>query len=220
MNCKNCDNKLTDNSLFCNKCGNSIKLKEFTKVPTNPKHKLNKKGWFIFTTIAFISLLIIVGGYFFRIIKSTKNIPQSCIFARKVFYAEKSTVYVSGTLTGNGVGYKNSTTAITCSKQTKKCLINTIFEIRPPKSVCQLSRLGSPSSMSIVKWNDHVITATDTDFYDTYSCVKTTINIDLGSKEVLWIQEPINQSALGCKDIKDPKIYKWTIENPAYWNKK
>lgn len=122
-------------------------------------------------------------------------------------------MYVAGTLTGEGQN-GNSTTAITCFKNKMECLVNTIEGISG--TTCQLSRLTSPQAFPIVKWDDYIITATDETSYDTYSCFKTTINIDRKSEVVSWVQEPINQSQISCKDVKDNKIYKWTIEDPLW----
>jgi hypothetical protein len=172
-----------------------------------------KDSWF---KIILMIILAVVVGYFWGK-SSILAIPTQYIFDSKTFSDNKignfESVYVAGTLTGDDQD-GNGTTSITCTKDKMECLVNTIQGIS--KTSCQLSRLDSPQSFPIVKWDDYVITATDGNPYDTFSCFKTTINIDRKSEVVSWVQEPINQSQMSCKDIKDEKIYKWTIEDPAW----
>jgi hypothetical protein len=52
---------------------------------------------------------------------------QDIVFARKAFFDSAQTtdddyVYVAGTLTGEGVGYKNNTTAVVCYRERMECL--------------------------------------------------------------------------------------------------
>ncbi len=173
--------------------------------------KFIKENW---VKLILVIAVAIVGYYFGRISNKSTVLSQTYVFAPKAFYDNKVSLYVAGTLTGDDDGYKNSTTAISCSKDRMECLISTIQGIS--KTSCQLGRLDSPLSLPIVKWDDYVITAIDESPYDTFSCTKTTINIDRKSEVVLWVQEPINQSQLSCKDFQDNKIYKWTIEDPAW----
>jgi hypothetical protein len=162
---------------------------------------------------------IILGGFYYVSQLNKQNsistrVSSGYVFAPKAFYAEKESVYVSGTRTGEGEN-GNNTAAITCSKQKMECLIVDVRGIS--ETSCQLSRLASPLAIPITKWNDYTIIATDKNSYDTYSCFQTTISIDLNSEDVLWVEEPINQSQLSCKDVSDNKIRKWTIENPPFW---
>lgn len=173
-----------------------------------------KSKQYNYIILAILIVLAIFGGYSW----GKKSIPSSVqtgyIFAPKAFYAEKEAVYVSGTRTGedeNG----NNTVAITCSKQKMECLIVDVRGISGTS--CQISRVASPLAIPITEWNDYTVIATDKNPYDKYSCFQTTISIDLRSEQVLWVEEPVNQSQLSCKDISDNKIHKWTIENPPFW---
>ena len=40
-------------------------------------------------------------------------------------------------------------------------------------------------------------------FESQFSCVKTTITIERSTKEVLWVEEPVNQSLPLCKDAEN-----------------
>lgn len=166
-------------------------------------------------SVVFI-ILASVAGYFFGK-NSIKNKPTDYIFDSKSFFDRKvgsfESIYVAGTLTGEGYD-GNNTTVISCSKDKMECLTNSIFGIS--ETSCQLGRLDAPKAFSIIKWDDYVVIATDEIPYDTFSCYKTTINIDRKSQTAEWVQEPINQSQISCADIKDSKIYKWTIEDPSW----
>jgi hypothetical protein len=140
--------------------------------------------------------------------------PADILFAPKRFYEDDTfgRVYVAGTLTGPGVGYKNNTYAITCYKERGQCLGNGIYHI----GANQIGRLDSPTEYEISKWNSYEIVASDPD--SPVQCTKTTISILRKSKTVVWVQEPVNQTNAICKD-SDTILYKWTLEDPE-WNKK
>src|SRR5438552_3975086 len=80
--------------------------------------------------------------------RSVQASPPNYIFDSKTFSDFKNgsfeSIYVAGTLTGDGVGYENNTTAVTCSKDTMECLVNSIQGIS--KTSCQLGRLSSPQA--------------------------------------------------------------------------
>jgi hypothetical protein len=157
--------------------------------------------------IIVISLLcLVVGG--------CDNRPTSIIFARKAFgdHEQLGWIYVAGTLAGSGLGYPNNTCAITCYKDRGTCFINQVWQIGPN----QVGRLETPMEYPITKWNSYEIVATEPD--SPVQCVKTTITIVRKSETVLWVQEPVNQTEVTCKD-SDTALYKWTIEEPE-WTKR
>ena len=167
-----------------------------------------------------IIIIIVVAAIAYMFGKnSIQTIPTQYIFDNKTFNHYKNgsfeSLYVAGTLTGDGVGYNDNTMSIMCAKDKMECLVNSIQGIS--KAACQLSRLGSPTSYPITKWDNYSIVATDASPYDTFSCTKNTINIDLQSQVAELVQEPINQSSLSCKDFNDTKIYKWTIDDPQWY---
>jgi len=65
--------------------------------------------------------------------------PQSIIFALKNFSDTGDMVHVEGTLTGDGIGYKNNRSALTCYQDRRECLAihidaqgQQVFSIGPP----------------------------------------------------------------------------------------
>lgn len=185
-----------------------------------------KENW---VKLILVVAVVIVGYYLGRLSNQPKILPKTYIFAPKTFFDNKDIasnfgnqqVYVAGTLTGNDIehnvyilGNKDNTIAITCYKDRMECLVNSIIGIS--KTSCQLGRLDAPLPLPIMKWDNYVIIATDENKFDTFDCTKTTINIDRKLETVLWVQEPINQSQLSCKDFHDNEIYKWTIEDPQW----
>ena len=136
---------------------------------------------------------------------------QQIVFDSKHFYDSAQTtgdafVYIAGTLTGDGVGYKNNTVAVTCYKDRMECLMESVEQIGPN----QVGRLESPISYPITKWSAYEIVAADST--DTPHCRKTTISIVRTSQSAVWVEEPINQSSAECKD-DDTRVRKWTIED-------
>ena len=141
---------------------------------------------------------------------------QQIVFAPKAYYDSAETalgdvyVYVAGTLAGEGVFYKNNTVAVTCYKDQMECLIYSIDQI----GANQLGRLDAPTTYPVAKWAKDEVVASDA--ADAVNCRKDTISIVRQSHTVVWVQEPINQSAAACKDA-DTRLLKWTIDDPPSW---
>ncbi|MBU6415210.1 hypothetical protein KGQ34_03145, partial [Patescibacteria group bacterium] len=154
--------------------------------------KFIKENWI---KLILVVVIAIVAYYFGRLSNQPKILPETYIFSQKTFFDNKDIVSnfgnrfeevsVSGTLTGNDIehnvhivgilGNKDNTIAITCYKDRMECLVNSIVGIS--KTSCQLGMLNT-LSLPIIKWDDYVITATDENKFDTFDCIKTTINID------------------------------------------
>ena len=139
---------------------------------------------------------------------------QDIIFAAKVFYDSAKTkadgfVFVGGTLTGEGIAYKNNTVMIACYKDRNECLFSAVDQIGPG----QVGRLGAPDAYAIKTWSPDEILATG---YYASDCRKITINIDRKTEAAGWVEEPANQSRAACKSA-DSKTYKWSIEDPPFW---
>ena len=112
-------------------------------------------------------------------------------------------VGISGTLTGDNVGYKNNNTyAIFCNKERQECLISSIEDIGPG----HIGRLDYPYWFPITRWNAYEVVATEET--DDWHCSRTTITIVRKSQTALWVQEPINQTRPGCEksDTKDRQV--------------
>jgi hypothetical protein len=174
--------------------------------------------WFI----AFVAVSILLFRHFQwtsaerpdRQSKSSES--ENMIFGIKVFYdsAETATgdgfVTIKGTLTGDGVDYKNNSINVACYKDRGECLVSSIEQI----SSNQLSSLNGPSIYPITKWDAYEVIATGSS--NAEDCRKVTINLERKTQTAVWVEEPINQSRAACKDA-DTKIYKWTIEDPPFW---
>ena len=125
---------------------------------------------------------------------------RQIVFAPKSFSdSARSTgdgyVYAAGTLTGNGITFKNNTVAVACYRDRMECLTYSV-EQRPNQVGSFTMTLRYP----VTKWDAHEIIATeDTTFTD---CRKTTITIERESETVLWVEEAINQSRAACKDAE------------------
>ena len=142
--------------------------------------------------------------------KRDEQVDQQIVFAAKAYYDSGEYLYIAGTLTGEGVYYKNNTLAVTCYKERMECLTYTVEQIGPN----QVGRLDSPTSYPVTKWDEYEIVATGN--ADAVGCRKDTISIVRKSETAVWVQEPINQSQAAC--IKaDTRVLKWTIENSPKW---
>ena len=136
---------------------------------------------------------------------------EQIIFDSKAFYDSEQTtgegqVYIAGTLTGDGVFYKNNSVAVTCYKDRMECLTYSVEQIGSN----QVGRLDSPKRYPVTEWNAYEIVATDSD--DSMNCRKATISIVRKSGTAVWVEEPINQSRATCKN-SDSRVLKWTIED-------
>jgi hypothetical protein len=150
----------------------------------------------------------------FAVLGCTRH-EEQLVFAPKAFYDSAQTtgdgqVYIAGTLTGDGVSYKNNTVAVTCYKDRMECLTYSVEEIGPN----QVGRLDSPATYPVTKWGPYEIVATDSG--DALNCRKVTISIVRKSETVVWVEEPVNQSRAACKNT-DTRLLKWTIEDPPAW---
>ena len=121
-------------------------------------------------------------------------------------------VGISGTLTGDGVAYRNNTYAIACYKELGNCFISSVEQIGPK----HIGRMDYPYYFPIIRWTASEVVALDDP--GSIGCVKTTITLSRDSKTALWVREPVNQTSPYCKDA-DTKIRKWTIENSFAFKK-
>ena len=77
----------------------------------------------------------------------------------------------------------------------------------------QVGRLANENSFEVKRWSSDEIVAEEIWADD---CIKSTLSISIKREVALIDQEPINQSALACRD-KDTHLYKWTIEDSPEW---
>lgn len=140
-------------------------------------------------------------------VNSARCAEGDIIFDSKSFADNGLAVGISGTLTGDGVLFKNNTYSIWCIKDRRECLIATIAQMSGSGN--HIGRLDYPYTMPITKWTASEVVAADDP--SDWSCFKTTITIERKSETALWVQEPINQANPACLK-SDTKIHKLTIK--------
>jgi hypothetical protein len=135
----------------------------------------------------------------------------SIIFAPKNYYDSEQMVAISGTLTGPGMAYPNNTYSIGCYQERKECWLTSVNAIGDE----QVGRMDAPYEYDIRSWTNNEIVAV----YDgAFGCFKTTITIARTTKELLWVEEPVNQTKPFCKDAEN-KIRKFSIEDSPGWKR-
>jgi hypothetical protein len=142
------------------------------------------------------------------------------IFNMKNFTDTGDMVHVEGTLTGDGIGYKNNRSALTCYHDTEECIATHIdAEGR------QLFSIGPPVMFTIRLWTADRILA---DF--AVPCGKKPKS-GFPDNPLLqeewqsnasdtWIIDRTRQTAeLTNHPCLGARIYHWTIEDPPFWKK-
>jgi hypothetical protein len=76
-----------------------------------------------------------------------------------------------------------------------------------------VSRVTFPGIMPVTSWTNSEIVAQDESM-----CSRTTISIERMRGEVLWVQEPINQTKTWCAK-SETRLLTWTMEDPAYYKR-
>lgn len=134
------------------------------------------------------------------------------IFDNKHFHDLGDSIGISGTLTGDGLAYKNNTYSIFCVKDRQECFIASIEQIGERL----VGRLDYAYSIPITKWNADEVVATQE--ASDLSCWKTTITLTRKTQTALWVEEPINRSLAQCQKL-DGKVKYYTIEDSLGWKK-
>lgn len=167
--------------------------------------------WGVFIIGLLIGAIGGAGGILYFIEKNKSADDGNVVFAQKNFYDTEQMVLVSGTMTGTGIAYPNNTYAIGCYKDQKECWLTSVDQIGPN----HIGRMDAPYSYEITKWTPYeVVAGAD----GTFGCFKTTITIERKTKEVLWVEEPVNQAQPQCKNA-DTNIRKYSVEDSPGWKK-
>jgi len=132
---------------------------------------------------------------------------EDIIFPNKLFMNTKAYLYVAGTLTADWIGYKNNTYSMLCVPE--ECMVASTQQIGPR----QVARIDGPTVYPVVRWTDDEVAASGNAL-----CSKTTITIGGQTKTLLWVETPINQTEIACKDV-DPAVRKATIEHSLHWQR-
>jgi hypothetical protein len=121
-------------------------------------------------------------------------------------------VHISGTITGDHIGYPNNTLTANCIQREMKCHVATIEQIGD-------NQMGTIdlADFDVVKWTTGEIKAQDTNpSEDTVSCNMTTLSVDRPGGKVAYVTQPINITRPIC--VKAENItYKRTIETSPGW---
>jgi len=138
---------------------------------------------------------------------------MSTEFARKSYNDDKNEVVtVSGTLTGE-IEFPNNTCSIACYRDLDQCWIACVQAI----SETQLGPITAPFFHEISSWTANEIVATSSVSSGAFiACYRTTIKIERLTEQVLWIEEPVNQTEPICKDSEN-KSRKSSIEDAPRW---
>jgi hypothetical protein len=144
-------------------------------------------------------------------VNSQPKNDTNIIFPNRAFSDGGDIVSITGRLAGDGVGYKNNAETISCYKQEKECELQDLEQIGPN----QIGGLMPALSLPITRWDEQVITASDSEVTNPGACSHVTINIDRKMQVALYVQQPANQTALFCQHT-DAKTYKWTVEHSLW----
>ena len=133
---------------------------------------------------------------------------EDIVFSIKTFLGTKDYVAAKGTLTADWIGYKNNTYSILCLPT--DCVVASVEQIGPK----QVSSIDGPISYPVIHWteNDEVVAQDDA------LCARITITLDRKTETVLWVETPINQTTVACKNA-DNDIHKASLEASLYWQR-
>jgi hypothetical protein len=146
--------------------------------------------------------------------------PPSIIFDLKNFTDTGHMVHIEGTLTGEGIGYKNNRSALTCYQDMRECI-----GIHIGTQGSQVFSIGPPVLFTVRLWTADRIVA---DF--AVPCgdkPKSGFPDNPLLKEEwqaaasdTWIIDRTRQTAeLSDHPCLGAKTYHWTIEDPPFWKK-
>ena len=138
---------------------------------------------------------------------------MSTEFAKKYFNDEKEDfVSVSGTLTGE-IEFPNNACSIACYRNLNQCWIACVQAINGS----QLGPITPPFFYEIHSWTtNEIVAASSVSSGPLIACYKTTIKIERSTEQVLWEEEPVNQTNPICKDSEN-KSRKSSIEDAPSW---
>ena len=126
------------------------------------------------------------------------------IFDQKSFIDTGRMVHVEGTLTGEGIGYKNNRAALTCYRDERQC-----ETVHIEAAGVHVSFLGPPIPFTVRLWAEDRILADS-----SAPCGGSSISFST------WIVDRARQTA---ELIEHPcigdKVYHYTIEDPPFWKK-
>jgi hypothetical protein len=160
------------------------------------------------------SLLALILVWFAMTAPPSAAEPPQVIFNLKAFDDFGHTVHVEGTLTGDGIGYKNNRSSLTCFQDSRECLA-----VHIETQGMQVFSIGMPVTFTVREWTaDRIVAdfgvpcgdAPSTRVKQEWQTTQSdTWLIDRTRKTAELIEHP----CLGAK------TYHWTIEDPEFWKK-
>ncbi|WP_316229010.1 hypothetical protein [Bradyrhizobium sp. SZCCHNR1070] len=133
---------------------------------------------------------------------------QDIVFPVKSFVGTKAYVGAKGTLVADWIAYKNNTYSIMCVPE--ECTVASVEQIGPRL----ISSIDGPIIYPVKRWttDDQVVAEDDA------LCSRITITLDRKTETVLWVESPINQTDLACKNA-DNNLRKATLGSSLHWRR-
>ena len=133
---------------------------------------------------------------------------QDIVFPSKVFVGTKKYVGAKGTLSADWMAHKNNTFSFYCDPQ--ECIVASIIQIGPK----MIGSMDGPAFYTTKRWteDDEVVAEDDS------LCSRITITLDRKTESVLWVEAPINQTTVACKNADD-SVRKATLETSLFWRR-
>jgi hypothetical protein len=116
--------------------------------------------------------------------------------------------HAKGTLSADWIAFKNNTYSILCLRD--ECIVADVEQIGPK----QINSIDGPLVYSVKQWTDDGQVVAEDDAF----CSRITITLDRKTETVLWVETPINQTTIACKNA-DNTMRKATLETSLYWQK-
>jgi hypothetical protein len=164
--------------------------------------------FFACTTAALAAALVLLIAPKFQETTRQERYDEDIVFPIKVFVSTKNSVAAKGTLSADWMAYKNNTYSFYCDSE--ECIVASVDQIGPKL----VSSIDGPVTYIVKQWtNDGAVVAEGNN-----RCSRTTITLDRKTESVLWVETPINQTDVACKNADD-SVRKVTLENSLYWRR-
>lgn len=161
------------------------------------------------TVLLALALAWVIAPRFLQTQAAQQTKPdEDIVFPLKTFLGTKAYVAAKGTLTADWIAYKNNTYSILCVRD--ECIVADVEQIGPK----QISSVDGPVVYPVRQWTDDDQVVAE----DDALCSRITITLDRKTQTVLWVETPINQTAIACKNADDT-VRKATLETSLYWRK-
>jgi hypothetical protein len=163
--------------------------------------------FFACTSLVLASVLVWLLTPQFSQNKTEARYDEDIVFPIKTFVSTEAYVAAKGTLVADWIAYKNNTFSILCLPD--ECIVADVGQIGPK----QISSINGPVTYPVIRWTKDEVVA-----QDDALCARITITFDRATKTVIWVETPINQTEITCKNA-DNTVRKATIEASLYWRR-